>query len=256
MTVENDRPLGREEPTDWNHVELYELTPETLPTTPTPVVFGVRWYTAFDHPTKDASGRWWIGREASWGTVRGGHAICAKPYGVLDPDAWWSLYNQSPYGGACVGFSSSRMMSLLNRYRYDAPWIWEEAKKIDGLANTNPGDRGGTTVRAALDILRKRGHRRGAFGKGAPESLGEGISENRWATDPQTVIQTLTVGTTGGVTKSLGAIPLLNSWGRGYPHTVWIPGEACRRLLNEGGEAATITDRSTPTPPGPEVTKS
>ena len=27
--------------------------------------------------------------------------------------------------GACVGFGCSRMMSLLNRKRYDARWLWD-----------------------------------------------------------------------------------------------------------------------------------
>ncbi len=50
------------------------------------------------------------------------------------------------------------MMSLLNRKRYDARWLWDWAKSTDEWPETNPGDDQGTSVRAACEILRSRGH--------------------------------------------------------------------------------------------------
>ena len=40
-----------------------------------------------------------------------------------------------------------------------------------------------------------------------------------------------------------GAVRILNSWGRGYPHRVWMPDETLQRLIDEDGEVALITDR-------------
>ena len=39
------------------------------------------------------------------------------------------------------------------------------------------------------------------------------------------------------------AVRILNSWGRGYPHRVWMPDETLQRLIDEDGEVALITDR-------------
>lgn len=81
-----------------------------------------------------------------------------------------------------MGFSSSQMMTYLNRRRFDARWLWEEAKKVDPWEDTNPGDDNGTSVAAAMDILRTQGHRyvkRGVVGEPKPDW---GIVENRWAT--------------------------------------------------------------------------
>lgn len=48
-----------------------------------PVVIGVNWYSNFDSPQKDASGRYWIGKEGTaLGTIRGGHCVCL--YGAYD----------------------------------------------------------------------------------------------------------------------------------------------------------------------------
>ena len=41
----------------------------------------------------------------------------------------------------------------------------------------------------------------------------------------------------------LGAVPLLNSWGRGYPHVVWMPDAVFDRMIREDGEVALVTDR-------------
>jgi len=233
-----ERPLGRVEPTDDKHLQLYPLTAGTVPAPPTPVVLGVNWYTAFDAPTKDAAGRYWIGRGTDWGRVRGGHAVCLKPVRVADSLDWWRYYDQGQEG-ACVGFACSRMMTLLNRERYNARWLYLEAQKIDDW----PGeDYSGTSVRAALDVLRARGHRRPGATAAVPAT---GIAEFRWASTVDQVLACLLgPGATGGSAhERLQAFPLLNSWGDDYPRVVWVPFAAMQRLMDEHGDAAVVTDR-------------
>jgi len=233
-----ERPLGRLEPTDDKHLQLYPLTAETVPAPPTPVVIGVNWYTGFDKPVQDANGRYWIGRGTDWGRVRGGHAVCLKPTGVTDVREWWRFYDQGKEG-ACVGFACSRMMSLLNRVRLDAPWLYYEARKVDDWPGENYS---GTSVRAALDVLRARGHRR----PGATvDDAAQGIVEFRWAASGDQILACLLgPATTGQSThERLQAFPVANSWGDDYPRTVWLPFAAMRRLLDEQGDAAVVTDR-------------
>lgn len=227
--------LGRAEPPDWEHVEKYSLTTKMaidLPS-PTPVVVGVNWYQSFDNPTKDKDGKWWVGR-GDLGRLRGGHCV-VMPYDNRDSAAWYKYYNQGSEG-ACVGFGSSRMMSHLNRKRYDARWLWDEAKKIDAWSDTNPGDNEGTSVRAAMDVLRMQGHK---VMKSATPNLNDGINENRWAISIDDLFSVLQ----NPLYKKLGAIPFHNSWGVGYPKKVWVPCETWHRLMNESGEFTMVTDR-------------
>jgi hypothetical protein len=226
-------PLGRRVPTDWNHVDKYPLTAQTAPAKPTPVVIGVNWYVEFDSPQKDSQGHYWIARDGKLTKVRGGHCVCLKPRGTNDPDAWWDFYNQGQEG-ACVGFGSSRMMSQLNRKLYDGFWLYHEAQKVDEW----PGeDYDGTSVRAACDILRTRGHCvKLDDGKDSPEELGEGIKANRWARSVDDILSTL--GYDG-----LDYVDVLNSWGREYPHLTRMPVSVLERLRKEDGEVAIVTDR-------------
>lgn len=227
--------LGRRVPNNgFEHVLKYPLTAETTPSIPTPVVIGVNWYTEFDTPQKDSSGHWWIARDGKLTSVRGGHCICLKPPSPLvDGAGWWSFYDQG-HEGACVGFGSSRMMTLLNRRRYDARWLWNQAKIGDGFPDTNPGDDNGTTVHAALDVLRTQGHVRWNTTTPNPS---DGISANRWATSVDDVLNVL--GTPGR-----DYCEILNSWGHdGYPHFTRIPAEVLARLLSEDGEFGLVTDR-------------
>jgi hypothetical protein len=252
------RPLGRRAPTDWRHYEKFPLTAATAPAVPTPVAIGVNWYTDFDNPVQQG-GRYWIGLDSKkLGKIRGGHCVCLEPGDQLngtgtitrrlqDVTNWWDFYDQGREG-ACVGFGCSRMMSLLNRKRYDARWLWDWAKSTDEWPETNPGDDEGTSVRAACDILRTRGH---VAWKDAYAGLdfklrdqeapapSEGIMVYRWAR---------TVEEVHGVLKSpandrAGAVRILNSWGRGYPHRVWMPDATLQRLIDEDGEVALVTDR-------------
>lgn len=241
----HDGPLGRLAPTDWAHVDKYPLS--ALPQKPVgvPVAIGVNWYSNFDSPVLEA-GRYWIGR-GNLGLVRGGHCVALKSV-QRDPDTWWEWYDQRSEG-ACVGFGCSRVMSLLNRRRYYARWLWDQAKLVDEWEGTRPGDDDGTSVRAAMDVLRTIGHCRwkGAYKQETdyqerdehPGVLEEGIAANRWATNAQEVLDTIALP----VAHKLLAVPILNSWGRAYPHIVWMPAGTLQRLIDEDGEVALITDR-------------
>lgn len=230
------RALGRREPTDWIHVEKYPLRGLSLVEQPkgVPLVWGVNWHSNFDNPVK-FDGRWWIGR-GPLGPVRGGHEICTPSQYQNDRLNWYQYYDQGQEG-ACVGFACSRMMSLLNRYIFDPKWLYHEAQATDEYDDTPPGE--GTSGRAALDILRTRGHRRVVNGKTGPEKLEYGISAFRWAT---TVDEALTALNSPKY-LAIGAIPILNSWGKGYPHVVWMAFEKWDTLLKEGGDCGVATDR-------------
>jgi len=205
---------------------------------PVPVVIGVNWYSTFSDPVVGSDGRWWIGR-GDLGYIRGGHAVCLKPQSLVDSAAWWQWMDQGREG-ACVGFAASRAMMLLNRKRYDARWLWNRAKEIDEWPETNPGDDNGTSVRAAMDVLRMAGHVAVRNGKPRPLAPEDGIAENRWAQSVDEVLACL-----GSPRyETIGAVPVLNSWGIQYPHTVWIPLDTLDRLIREDGEATMFTDRA------------
>lgn len=196
--------------------------------------------------------------------------------------AWRRFYDQGREG-ACVGFACSQMMSVLNRERYDARWLWNEAKKIDEWVDTNPGDDNGTSLRAAGDILRHLGHRRVLRGRVHPEDTTRGIHANRWAQTIDEIRQSISSGVpvvmgtnwyasfdsperrngeywVGG-SGDLGALRgghawLLeaasdrrqafrtpNSWGDLASTRVWFPYTLVERLLGEYGEAMLVTDR-------------
>ena len=238
--VPDDPRLDRLVPDDFSHVEKWPLTTAVIPSKPVPVTIGVNWYENFDDPHKDARGRWWIG-VGNLGRIRGGHCVCLEPGDPVDGGtfqdnpSWWTFYNQGREG-ACVGFGSSRMMSLLNRKRYDARWLWDRAKERDEWLDTNPGDDNGTSVRAAMDALRALGHE--PWGQAGPV-LAEGISANRWATK----VDQVTAALQSPANDRMGAVRVLNSWGRSYPHRVWMPYETLQRLIDEDGEATVVTDR-------------
>jgi len=241
-----ERPLGRREPTDDVHVQRYPLTAATVPPTPVPVILGANWYSAFDDPVPETNpqtgrftGRWW----AAWpgrdlGRVRGGHAVCLKPQSLRDPVAWWQWMNQGREG-ACVGYAATRAMMLLNRKRYSARWLWDRSKESDEWTDTNPGDDNGTSVRAAMDILRLIGHVSVRNGRETGLSYRDGIAENRWAQSVEDVLSCLQ----SPRYEALGAVPLLNSWGLDYPHLVFLPLEVLDRLIREDGEATMMVDR-------------
>jgi hypothetical protein len=173
------------------------------------------------------------------------------------------------------------MMSILNRRYYDARWLWNEAKEIDEFPDTNPGDNNGTSVRAAMDVLRTLGHVRIYHGNDMPAAPEEGILENRWATNVDEIRTCISSGIPvvlgtnwyrnfdRPVRKGLGwwigegnlgtirgghavciyrasdrlqAVGIVNNWGNSYP-LVLMPYPVLERLLQEDGEATLVTDR-------------
>lgn len=240
--------LGRRTSTAFPHIEQYPLTAATVPASPVPIAMGVNWYSNFDSPVKDSSGKYWIGRDPNWhrSGIRGGHCTCLQGKGLQDLTSWWDFYNQGAEG-ACVGFGFSRVMTLLNRKRYGARWLWDMAKATDAWPETNPGDDEGTSVHAAADILRLRGHvpytatyakvesdytKRDLF-FAAPS---EGIAAVRWARNAQDALAA--VGT-----PERDYFVMINSWGRDYPHFTRVPAEVIDTLIREDGEFAVPTDR-------------
>jgi hypothetical protein len=97
----------------------------------------------------------------------------------------------------------------------------------------------GTSVRAGLDILRTIGHQRLIGGYIQAPRLQDGIVANRWATSVADIHDTIKMP----LADSLHGVPLLNSWGRSYPHIVWLADNDLDRLLNEDGECAVVVDR-------------
>jgi hypothetical protein len=241
-----DPRLGRFIPDDWKHYERWALTSDTVPEAPTPVVIGVNWYSNFDRPVQKGR-EWWIG-EGDLGHIRGGHCVCVQSFNLKDHQAWWDFYDQGREG-ACVGFGSSRMMTLLDRGRYNARWLWDRAKERDEWSDTNPGDDNGTSVRAAMEVLRDLGHVK--WRKSSMEELDHvgrtnltpdnqrGISTYRWASSVDEMRSVLS----SPAHERRGAFPILNSWGRDYPRVVWIPYATMQRLIDEDGEVALVTDR-------------
>jgi hypothetical protein len=247
-----DPRLGRFIPDDWTHVEKYALAALSAEERPTksPVAIGVNWYAEFDHPeADDETGEHFVARggASSLTRIRGGHCVCLEPGGEPDPEDWWTFYDQGREG-ACVGFGWSRCMSLLNQELYSARWLWDRAKEIDQWPDTNPGDENGTSVRSAGDVLSKSGHvdwkdefaddpytERANY----QAALDNGITKFRWAESVDDVHAVLA----NDRADELGAVPFLNSWGRGYPHRTWMPDDVFDRLMREDGEVAVPTDR-------------
>lgn len=217
---------------------------ETPITKPTSIAMGVPWYEDFDRPVLKSDGTYWIGLDVNkLGEIRGGHCVCIPYDHRKDRMAWYRYYNQLNQG-ACVGTGVSRTMSQMNRKMYDWTWLWNEAKKIDPWADTNPGDDEGTSVAAAMDVLRIQGHRRKVGGKIVLE---EGIVANRWANNVQDLFSVVK----NAEYSKLGALPILNSWGEfnprtgeGYPRVVFMPAETHDFLLRDGwAEYTMFTDR-------------
>lgn len=225
--------LGGRAPQDLKHLAKFPLAPFIAGLTkPVPVAIGINWYTNFDRPVYK-NGHWWIGLSDNLGSIRGRHCVCLKPDSMTDLEQWWVFYDQGREG-ACEGFGSARMMTLLNRAKYDAFWLYHEAQKIDGW----PLPHEGTSGRAALEILRTLGLKTPA---GAEAKQVQGIAAYRWAQS----LSEVEVCLRSPNHRIVGGVPLLNSWGRfGYPHVTYVPHDLLDELLfRQDGEAAVITDR-------------
>ncbi len=245
----DDPRLGRFIPDDWGHVERYPLTALPVEERPkqVPVVIGVNWYAEFDNPQVTRGGTYWLPDANSLTQVRGGHCVCLEPGGEPDTEEWWDFYDQGREG-ACVGFGWSRCMSILNNELYTARWLWDRSKERDQWEETNPGDENGTSVRAAGDVLSQMGHVDWSDDHAGDDhterddytpDIGNGIKRFRWARSVDDVHAAL-----GNETADqYGAVPILNSWGRGYPHRTWMPDDVLDHLMDEQGEIAVPTDR-------------
>lgn len=237
---ETERGFGRIPPSDDRHLQRYSLTPATMPTTPTPVVLGINWYEGFDRSHLTSVGTTFsFPPLANWGGIRGGHAICLKPPSVRDGDRWWAYYDQLNTS-ACVGFSSSRMMTLLNRARYEGSMLYLQAQLVDEWPGGEPSYYG-TSVRAGMDVLRTVGP---YDMKTLLPQRDAGISANRWATSVEDIAACLSPVDGGKRVLDAGYVTMLNSWGIYYPHYVRIPLTTLQRLVfQEDGDATVVTDR-------------
>jgi hypothetical protein len=257
-------PLGRREPTDFQHVERYPFSAVAPPT-----VASVERVLRLP---------WW-----GWSPDQGREGSCVG-HGVA-------------MERAITNIAQARVLGISAGRRYDPIDLWNEAKKIDEWDDTNPGDDNGTSVRAAYDIARTKGLCRVAFMRMGedgvpvpfrprPRDKAEGIERNRWAGSSDEVRTAIAGGlpvaigvnwysdfdrpvskaSPGGGTEmwigegDLGrvrgghcvcifgasderqAVKIKNSWGAEYP-LVWMPYETLDRLINEHGEVAIVTDR-------------
>lgn len=147
---------------------------------------------------------------------------------VLKLPAWHWSHDQG-HEGACVGFGSSMLMAILNlqqrkaagikpyTVRYDPWWLWDNAKATDVWPDTNPGDSNGTSVAAAMDVLRSQGHVKQSKTSSQdrvvdpkPDS-NEGIAANRWATQ----VDEMRTAIAAGVPISIGV-----NWYTGFDKPV------------------------------------
>lgn len=230
--------LGRIPPPDDRHLVRYALTPATMPTTPVPVCIGIPWYENFDAPVPGPGG-WAIGA-GLLGRMRGGHEVVLKPPALTDLSAWWRFYDQGAEG-ACEGFAHCRMMSLLNRARYDGLTLYHQAQALDDW----PGeDYQGTTSRAACEALRTIGPSRVRAGRTLLPRAGDGIDVYRWATSVEEIAACLSPEDGGAAILARGYVEFLNSWGLGYPHLTRMPIALLNLLVfHQDGDASVVTDR-------------
>lgn len=221
--------MGWRAPEDRSHERKYALA-AAMPETPCPVVIGIPWYASFDIP-EYANGAYWIARGTSWGSLRGGHAVCLRPPAIKDVSSAYLHYNQGQEG-ACVGFATSRAATLFNRRLYSGFALYHAAQQRDPW----PGDDyEGTSVNAGLDTLRLEGAWPVRAGAVRPARLEAGIGSFLWARSVDEVTQAL---------KSTEPfVRILNSWGVNYPKEVRLPLEGVARLMAEDGEFGVPVDR-------------
>lgn len=235
------RPLGRNLPQHYDHVEKYGLDLAVHTPTVQPVAPGFNWYTSFDAPKKGRDGKFYL---PSWrlGTIRGGHCVCLPPPSLLsrDNEALHHFYDQGQEG-ACEGFGHARRFSLLFGKTFDAFHLYDDGQKAEGsyLPNGGSADQG-TTNDAICQALKKWGihTQTGTVAHRSTHLAASPLAvvSYRWAKTAHDILAVL--GETTG-----SAVPLLNSWGDAYPEVVYMPPETLERLMREGGECDVLTDR-------------
>lgn len=237
-------PLGRREPTDFEHVSRWPLTVTTQPLIPVPVVMGVNWYVELDRPYQDRQGIWWAARNGNLTNVRGGHSFCLEAHNMRDSVANWRWFNQVSEG-ICVSEAWARCMALLNRKRFQPRPFYDVCQQRDEYPDTPPEE--GTSVRAGGDVARTVGlwpaepredhwYSDTQVDASRQPDPAAGITANRWAKNADDVLAALG-------TPSRDWVTILNSWGLDYPHRVRLPASVLDRLILESGEAALPTDR-------------
>lgn len=233
-------PLGRNTPPDFEHVEKYPMTSEHLLLPPQPVAVGFHWYEDFDRPYQ-IDGSWHLPEAKNIkGQIRGGHCFCLEPMGAVIENirAWWKFFNQG-VEGACEGFGHSRMMSIHRRVTYDAFWLYDQARKIEGTYPNGEGatNRGACEALQSIGLRTQSGEVTSRTGDvNGPVRASLGISSYHWATQVSDILTAL--GRPGA-----SAVPFQNSWGEGYPEVVWMPVSTVARLLAEEGEASIVIPR-------------
>jgi hypothetical protein len=111
---------------------------------------------------------------------------------------YFGYYDQGKEG-ACVGFGTSWAMTILNRALYAARHFYLHVQTVDPFDDTPPGE--GTTVAAAMDVLRKVGHWRLVYDRKTRQHVitgpleAEGIAANKWATSVDEVRASAAAGT-------------------------------------------------------------
>jgi len=243
-----DHALGRRQPTDWKHVERYQLAGPLAATPITvedclPLPYTLR--PIYDQGQEGAC----VGYGWSWAMS------------ILNTVDTYKLVTA----------------------RYDPRWLYQQAQLLDEWPETPPEE--GTSVRAGGDVLRMMGHVRVRHGKDQPVSLAEGIAENRWATsvdemraciskgvpvvigvnwytdffEPEAIqkghMQEFWIGHRAlgrvegghcvcvyGASDDRQAFRIVNNWGKSWP-LVWMPYDTMARLIREDGEVAVITDK-------------
>ena len=252
------KPLGRRAPTDWRHYEKFPLTAATTPTTPTPVAIGVNWYEDFDTPVQKGS-RSWIGLDSKQlGKVRGGHCVCLEPGDQLNGNR----RGRPPAAGQpeLVGLLRPGPRGRVRRLRVLAH---DEPAQSQALRRPLVVGLGQVDRRVARDEPRRRpGHERARGLRDPARARPRAWKQTFKGRSYKQRDKEEPVGRRGHrrlplgqdrrrgpqVLKSpandaAGAVRILNSWGRGYPHRVWMPDETLQRLIDEDGEVALVTDR-------------
>lgn len=249
-----DARLDRVPSATMEHIDKYPLQVDGYQYSggPSSMVAGINWYGNFDSPVPlrvRGANRMAIGA-GDLGRIRGGHAVCLRHRKLRDLTAWWHYYNQLAEG-RCVEFAKLRMLTQMDRIRYDitSRWHYHTAQESDEWRGCYLGHDGeayeGTSVRAGLEVLRAHGAIR-SRPRGAAVSAEEaptlvdparGIQTYRWATSWDQVRQALEVP------DYMPGVPMNNSWGRSYPREVLLLDEAGERVLREDGEFGIVSDR-------------
>ena len=193
---------------------------------------------------------------------------------------------------ACVGYACSWMTSINNipkpfreenpqAFKYDAEWLYTEARYADEDINNNPPNDFGAYIYAAMHVLRTMGHVKITTTGSQKSNINAGIQNYYWLSFVPEMKTALAlsraivfginwyeefmtpiykygrwwIGESNNWGKALGGhaicgfaysdmlegFKLTNSWGRLYPAT-WISYKSIERLMQECGEACVAVD--------------